>query len=135
MSKFSGFFQTRCGALLLAATGVNAQMAPDAGSQIQQRYEREVAACNAAALPTPARDACVRNAGAAADRARGGPPVEATLTTPDGRATVIAPPGAAPPAGDAPPASIAPPVGAAGTSTTPDGRATLVQPPTGRTNP
>jgi hypothetical protein len=94
----------------------------------QQAFDREVAACNNANLPAPARDACVRAAGSALDRARGGPPVGVPLTTPDGRATVIAPEGSAPPLGEQPPASVAPPPGSQGVATTPDGRATVVKP-------
>ena len=99
-----------------------------ADASAQQAFEREVAACNNANLPAPARDACVRAAGTALDRARGGPPVGVPLTTPDGRATVIAPEGSAPPLGEQAPESKAPPPGSAGVSTTPDGRATVVKP-------
>ncbi len=86
----------------------------------QQRYDSEIARCNTGNLPAPAREACVRNAGLALDRARGGPPVEVPKETSDGRATVIAPAGAPPPATDS------------DTRTSSDGRATIVL-PAGRT--
>ena len=105
-----------------------AQPADAAAVAAQQAYERQVAACNAGNLPAPAREACVRAAGNAVYRARGGPPVGVPLATPDGRATVIAPEGSVAPLADPPPASVAPPAGSAGTVTTPDGRATIVQP-------
>src|SRR5579862_2645705 len=38
----------------------------------QQRYDRAIAQCNDANLPRPERDACVRDAGRALDRVRGG---------------------------------------------------------------
>ena len=88
----------------------------------QQRYERQVAACNSGSLPAPQREACIRAAGSALDNARGGPPTEVPVTTPDGRATVVTPPGARVPATGAE------------VSTTPDGRATIV-PPSDRSAP
>lgn len=81
-----------------------------------QRYEQQLAACNSGSLPAPAREACIRNAGSALDRARGGPPADTEMTTPDGRATVVAPAGAVPP------------VSASDTRTSGDGRATIVLP-------
>lgn len=86
----------------------------------QQRYDNEIARCNSGNLPAPAREACVRGAGLALDRARGGPPVEVPRQTPDGRSTVIAPAGSPPPATDS------------DTRTSGDGRATIVL-PAGRT--
>jgi hypothetical protein len=81
---------------------------------VQQRYEREVATCNGAALAAPEREACIRLAGQQLDRARGMPPVDAPVTTPDGRATVVQPEGATPRGGSV-------------TDTSRDGRATVVR--------
>ncbi|APW38664.1 hypothetical protein RD110_16855 [Rhodoferax koreense] len=92
MSKLAHRLQATCSTLLMAATGALAQNTPEAANLIQQRYESAVAACNSAGLPAPAREACVRDAGTAADRARGGPPAEGLFTTPDGRATIVPPP-------------------------------------------
>ncbi len=64
----------------------------------EQVYESDLAICNGGKLSAPAREACVREAGRRRDAARGGPPAEVNMTTPDGRATVVAPEGAAPPA-------------------------------------
>jgi hypothetical protein len=104
-----------CAALLVAAMPARAQPTPDAAAA-QQRYEREVGACNSGALPAPAREACIRDAGHALDRARGGPPNDVTVPSADGRATIVAPEGATPPSG--------------GSDTVPsrDGRATIVLP-------
>jgi hypothetical protein len=98
---------------LAAASSATAQQAqvPDA----QHRYEREIAACNRGNLPAPAREACIRAAGNALDRARGGPPVEVPQPSADGRATIVAPPGAAPSSGSE-------------ATTSSDGRATIVLP-------
>ncbi|MDB5895318.1 MAG: hypothetical protein JWQ88_2849 [Rhodoferax sp.] len=115
-------------ATLATAFPAKAQPADTAAVAAQQAYEKQVAACNAGNLPAPAREACVRNAGNALDRARGGPPVGVPIATPDGRATVIAPEGSVAPLADPVPPSLAPPPGSAGTVTTPDGRATIVQP-------
>lgn len=98
---------------LAAASAVLAQPRPDA---LQQRYEREVAACNSGRLAAPAREACIRAAGNALDRARGGPPTEVAQPSADGRATIVAPAGAVPPSGG--PDAI----------TSRDGRATIVLP-------
>lgn len=105
-------------ALMLGMTGhlAFAQPAPVDRTQAQQRYEAEVAACNRGNLPAPAREACVRNAGNALDRALGGPPTEAATPSADGRATVVAPVGS-----NTPPA-------ASDTVTSGDGRATIVLP-------
>jgi hypothetical protein len=99
---------------LAAASSAMAQQAqaPDA---LQQRYEREIAACNRGNLPAPAREACIRAAGNALDRARGGPPLEVPQPSADGRATIVAPPGAAPSSGS-------------DATTSRDGRATIVLP-------
>ena len=102
-------------ALLLAINGF-AQQAPLDRSNTQQRYDAEVTACNRGNLPAPSREACVRSAGTALDRALGGPPNEAATPSSDGRATVVAPVG-----------SVTPPA-ASDTVTTQDGRATIVLP-------
>ncbi|PNG52813.1 hypothetical protein WDL1CHR_00268 [Variovorax sp. WDL1] len=97
---------------LAAPFAAPAQPAPDA---LQQRYEREIAACNNGTLAAPAREACIRAAGTALDRARGGPPAEVPQPSADGRATIVAPPGAAPSSGS-------------DAVTSGDGRATIVRP-------
>ncbi len=102
-------------AALAAAPGAYAQ-AVDAANQAQQQYERDLAVCNSGALAAPAREACVRTACLQLDRARGRLPSEAIATTPDGRATVVAPSGTATPT---PTENLV---------TTPDGRATVVTP-------
>ena len=98
---------------LAAASAAQTPPAPDAA---QQRYEREIAACNSGRLAAPAREACIRAAGTALDRARGGPPAEVPQPSNDGRATIVAPPGAAPSSGGP------------DTITSRDGRATIVLP-------
>lgn len=103
------------GALCLGTPWAMAQTSADPMVLAQQRYEREVATCNNGALAAPDREVCIRIAGQQLDRARGLPPVDAPITTPDGRATVVQPEGAAPPAG----ASV--------TDTSRDGRATVVR--------
>jgi hypothetical protein len=105
------FLPILCAGLAAAATAP-AQMAPDA---LQQRYEREIATCNSGKLAAPAREACIRAAGNALDRARGGPPAEVAQPSADGRATIVAPPGAAPSSGS-------------DAITSRDGRATIVLP-------
>jgi len=103
----------------LAAPAVRAQQ----GTSPQQRYERQIAACNSGTLSAPEREGCVRAAGTELDNARGGtPPAEVQRTTADGRATVVMPPEARQPAGGTQ------------TTTTPDGRATVV-PPSDRSTP
>ena len=102
-------------ALLLAINGF-AQQGPVDRAAAQQRYDAELAACNRGNLPAPSREACVRAAGTALDRALGGPPTEAAMPSADGRATVVAPVG-----------SVTPPA-ASDTVTTQDGRATIVVP-------
>ena len=104
---------------VLAAPAARAQQS----TSPQQRYERQIAACNSGTLSAPEREGCVRAAGTDLDSARGGtPPAEVQRTTPDGRATIVTPPDARAPA-----------TGAT-TSTTPDGRATVV-PPADRSAP
>lgn len=88
----------------------------------RQRYDAEIARCNSGALAAPARDACVRSAGLALDKARGGPPVEVLKETANGRAAVVTPINAPPPATDST------------TRTSDDGRATIVL-PAGRSTP
>ncbi|GAA4335447.1 hypothetical protein GCM10023165_11940 [Variovorax defluvii] len=90
-----------------------AQPAPD---PLQQRYEREIAACNSGDRPAPAREACIRAAGTALDRARGGPPAEVPRPSADGRATIVTPPGGTPPSSGS------------DAVTSGDGRATIVLP-------
>ncbi len=104
----------------------HAQISPEAAAVAQARYDREMAVCNGGTLPAPQRDACVRSAGNALDRARGGPPVPVESTTSDGRATVMTP--------QSPPVSAAPgpgPSTAESLRITPDGRATVVPPTDG----
>lgn len=105
-----------CGVLCAGCSRVGAQPAPvDPAARAQQNFEREVASCNRGVLAAPEREACIRLAGQQLDRARGLPPVDATVTTTDGRATVMQPEGATPPAG----ASV--------TEPSRDGRATVVR--------
>ncbi|MDM0077873.1 hypothetical protein QTH90_25920 [Variovorax sp. J2P1-59] len=83
----------------------------------QQRYQRALAYCNNGTLPRPERDACVRDAGNAWDRARGGISTDdEDVTSPGGRATVVVPDGSPPPLSDST------------TVTSPDGRSTIVLP-------
>ena len=80
----------------------------------QTRYDRDIAGCNGGTLPAPQREACIREAGAALDRARGGP-ADSTLTTSrDGRASIVTPSPLAPP-------SVTPDI-----VISPDGRASVV---------
>lgn len=87
----------------------------------QQRYNRLIARCNDGTMPDPERDACVREAGHAFDRARLGSsgdsetenrstvitPIGVSIegtdsstiyTSPDGRAVIVPPAGSPPPA-------------------------------------
>ncbi|RZI67593.1 hypothetical protein [Variovorax guangxiensis] len=105
------FFGT---ALMLSISGFAQQ--PVERNEAQARYDAQVAACNRGDLANPAREACVRAAGAALDRTRGSPPVEAPVPSADGRATVVTPMG-----------STTPPA-ASDTITSGDGRATIVVP-------
>ncbi|MDN8614655.1 hypothetical protein [Variovorax ginsengisoli] len=81
-----------CGVLLASAFCAHAQTATDL-QHAQERHQRQLAVCNSGKLPAPEREACVRDAGAALDRARGGPPANVTTRTPDRRATVVTPAG------------------------------------------
>lgn len=99
---------------LATVTMPPAQPVADPAALAQQSYERELSACNNGTLPAPQREACVREAGARLDRARGTPPSDTVVTTPDGRATVVMPDTATPPSGSA------------DVSTTRDGRANMV---------
>jgi hypothetical protein len=105
---------------LLVAGGATVAIAQTATPQ--QRYEQQLARCNDGSLAAPAREACVRAAGTQLDRANGGLPSEAPVTTQDGRATVVAPEGSNP--------------GSGGSGTVPsrDGRAAIV-PPAGSATP
>ncbi|RYX89889.1 MAG: hypothetical protein EOO28_31400 [Comamonadaceae bacterium] len=101
--------------------GVVLAQTPNDLVQAQATYNRTVTACNTANLPAPQREACVRDAGAALDRARGGPPTPVQATSTDGRATVMTPqvtvsPGSAI---QTPPTDV---------RTSTDGRATIVLP-------
>lgn len=77
---------------LCAAGGARSQ--PNMAEQI---YQSDLAICNAGGMSAPAREACVREAGQRRDAARGGPPPQVEMTTPDGRATVLTPEGGQPP--------------------------------------
>ncbi|SCK52744.1 hypothetical protein VAR608DRAFT_5339 [Variovorax sp. HW608] len=112
--------------------------APDL-AQAQRQFDAQVAKCNSGALPRPERDACIRDAGAALDRARGGPAGNVTTRTRDRRSTVVKPEGAPVPGSTATVRSgdrrstVVTPQGTpapAGTTTvtTPDGRSTVVVP-------
>jgi hypothetical protein len=94
----------------------------------QARYDREIARCNRGTMPAPAREACVRQAGLAFDKATGGITGTRETTSPDGRATVMEPSTGASGTAQSTNArprvvSPAPPL-----VTTPDGRATVVNP-------
>ncbi|KQP22800.1 hypothetical protein [Pseudorhodoferax sp. Leaf267] len=101
-------------ACLIAMPLAVAQPAPSPAEQARQIYQSDLATCNSGQLPAPLREACVREAGARFDRARGGVPGDTTVETPDGRATVVVPQGA-----PTPPTS-------SDVSPTPDGRANVV---------
>lgn len=73
------------------AAGALAQPAPP--PLAAQQFQRDVAACQQAGLPAPEREACIRAAGQRLDRARGVLPADTVQTTPDGRASVVTPPG------------------------------------------
>jgi hypothetical protein len=89
-------------------------------SSAEQRYNQTVAYCNSGNLARPERDACIRDAGIAFDRARGGAPApDIDTTSPGGRATVVIPEGAPPPRSDS------------STITSPDGDSTIVLPADG----
>ncbi len=103
-------------ALAASAWAATAQPAADPLAPARQRYEREVAACNSGALAAPAREACIRAAGLALDRARGGPPTDVAQPAPGGRATIVSPEGSTPPSSGSE------------AVTSGDGRATIVLP-------
>lgn len=84
-------------ALLLTAALWPALPAIAQPNVAEQVYESDLAICNGGQMSAPARDACVREAGRRRDAARGGPPPEIPVSTPDGRATVITPEGSPPP--------------------------------------
>ncbi len=111
-------------ARVIPAAAVLAAWATLAGAQAdsdQQRYNSLIARCNDGTMPRPERDACVRDAGLALERARqgssgnaqsedrstvitpAGPSREGTdsstiYTSPDGRAVIVPPAGSPPPA-------------------------------------
>ncbi|RZL86492.1 MAG: hypothetical protein EOP82_29850 [Variovorax sp.] len=103
--------------IALAASAAAGAQTPDL-DQAQRRYQRALDFCNSGNLPRPQRDACVRDAGRALDRARAGlpPDAEVDVTSPGGRATVVVPEGTPPPMSDSE------------TVTSPDGRSTIVLP-------
>ena len=102
------------GALLATALAAGAQTAADL-AKAQQRHDQQIAKCNDGSLAAPAREACVRDAGAALDRARGGPPRNVTKRSTDRRSTVVTPQGAPAPSGTE-------------TNRSGDGRSTVVTP-------
>ncbi|HEY2254184.1 MAG TPA: hypothetical protein VGI11_00985 [Variovorax sp.] len=103
------------GVLLASALGASAQSHTDL-AHAHERFERQVAHCNSGKLPAPEREACIRRAGAALDKARGGPPSTVTRRTADGRSTAVVPEGAPVPSGGS------------GTARSADGRSTIVLP-------
>ncbi|RYF66723.1 MAG: hypothetical protein EOO29_38255 [Comamonadaceae bacterium] len=104
-----------CATVALFVLAATAHAQP---SSAQQRYDSQVAQCNRAGLPAPQREACLRDAGRQLDSTNGGvPPALVPRTSADGRAEVMAPPGAPPPASG--PQFV----------TSPDGRAVLGVPP------
>lgn len=103
-------------AALAASTAAFPQQDIDAA---MQRYERAMAACNEGSLPRPQRDACVRDAGLAWDRAQRGLPPSTEVTSPGGRATIVVPQGSPPPLSDSE------------LVTSPDGDSTIVLPADG----
>jgi hypothetical protein len=124
----------------LVGAFAQAQSAASPASLVQPRqaYERAVAACQAGQLPAPQRDACIREAGLALDRARLGPgAVPEVTTTPDGRATVVpnVPPGPGVGAGSSAAGTGSPSApqspDEAGTVVSPDGRSRVVVPTDG----
>lgn len=88
-----------CGALLSTATVAGAATSAADLAKAQQRHDQQIAKCNDGSLAAPAREACVRDAGAALDRARNGPPRNVTKRSADRRSTVVTPQGAATPPG------------------------------------
>lgn len=126
LSPYRQLWAARAAAMgALALCALTLTHAQTTSADFKARFDREVALCNQSGLPDPAREACIRQAGLAFDRATGGVTGSEQVTTPDGRATVIVPTtGAAEPAGSPRP-SDAP----SALTTTPDGRATVVNPP------
>ncbi|MEB0057640.1 MULTISPECIES: hypothetical protein [unclassified Variovorax] len=106
----------------LGAIAAPSAWAQSADASAQERYQRALTVCNDGSLPAPERNGCVRMAGRQLDRTNGGPPVNMPTTTPDGRATVVAPVGSTPPNDD-------------DTTTSRDGRATIVAPSDGTATP
>ena len=100
----------------LAAAQPAAAQARAAPAAARAAYERQIARCNDDNLPRPQREACIRQAGAALDRVRGGPAPDVAQESPDGRALIVGTPGAVPDNG------------ATGLVSTPNGRAVVVEP-------
>lgn len=108
-------------------------------AEAQRHFDEEVARCNNSKLPRPQRDACIRDAGVALDRARGAPASNVTTRSRDRRSTVVKPQGSSVPAGTATvrsgdrrstvvtPRNAPAPAGTT-TVTSPDGRSTVVVP-------
>jgi len=112
----------RCSHVMISCAAMAASSAALSQQDIDaamQRYERAMAACNEGSLPRPERDACVRDAGLAWDRAQRGLPGSTEVTSPGGRATIVVPQGSSPPRSDS------------DTITSPDGDSTIVLPADG----
>ena len=105
-----------CAALMASAVALAQSTDIDAA---MARYERTMAYCNSGSLPRPQRDACVRDAGMAWDRAQRGLPPSEDVTSPGGRAVVVVPQGTPPPLSDS------------STVTSPDGDSVIVLPADG----
>lgn len=88
---------------MMAAGWALAQSGVDAERIAREQFDRDVAACNSAALPAPQREACLRTAGSQLDRVRGVAPADTVQNTPDGRASVVTPQGDPAPGGGAAP--------------------------------
>lgn len=128
---------TVSGAFLCISLAAFAQ-SPDL-AEAQRHFDEQVAKCNSGSLPRPQRDACIRDAGAALDRARGGPAGNVTTRSRDRRSTVVKPEGAPVPGGTntvrsgdrrstvVTPQGTPAPAGST-TVTSPDGRSTVVVP-------
>jgi len=110
------------GALLVLGTALARAQTPS--SDAKASYDRELAQCNRVGVPNPAREACVRQAGLAFDRATGGVSGGQEATTADGRATLIVPLTGSPAATPAERSTDS----TSPLTTTPDGRATVVRP-------
>jgi hypothetical protein len=117
--------QALLAALATAYAGMASAQAPApspmTATEAQMRYERRLAECNVGTLAAPDRATCVRNAGTIFDSERAGLPTPPTVTTNDGRATVVRP--STVPAGAVP----APDTSTTGVTST-DGRATVIVP-------